>query len=82
MITIISAREEEQQKAANLIALKTLKKEGGAKALEENFQAMGMTTIINARKKEQQKAANLIALKTPSRRGMPRCRRRTPRLRS
>ena len=33
MITIIRAREEEQQKATNLIALKTLKKKGDAEAL-------------------------------------------------
>ena len=31
MTTIINAREEEQQKAANLIALKTLEQEGDAR---------------------------------------------------
>ena len=56
MIAIIHAREEEQQKAVGLIALKTLKQEGDAKVSEENSETKGTIGIINAREEEQQKA--------------------------
>ena len=56
MIAIINAREEVQQKAVNLIALKTPEQEGDAKVPEENSEAKGKITIINAREEGQQKA--------------------------
>jgi len=60
---------EEQQKAANLTALKTLKQEGDTKVPEDtdlqNLQEEAQSlTIINAREERQQRGANLIALKT------------------
>ena len=68
-LTIINAREEEQQKVTNLIAPKTPEQEGDIKVPEntdpQNLQDKTQSlTIINAREEEQQKAANLIALKT------------------
>ena len=74
--------EEEQQKAANLIALKTLKQEGDTKVLGDNDlqdlqeEAQGMTTT-NTREEQQQKAANLTTLKTLEQEGDIRCRRIT-----
>ena len=71
MIGIINAREEEQQKAMGLVALKTLEQEGDPKVPEENSKAMGMMAIIKAREEEQQKAVGLVAIKTPKQEGDP-----------
>ena len=57
MIAATNAREEEQQKAVNLIATKTPEQ-----VPEEN-------PLINTRDEQQQKATNLTTLKTPKQEG-------------